>query len=168
MSETLVALLAQQNDLVNELIASEGEISEELEIKMKSLPEKVDSCQFVLSRFEMEQNYFAERAAYFADISKRFGKARDQITEYIKYSMESAGQTEVNGNDYTIKLRNNPPSVNIIDEALIPAGYMNEKVTKVVDKKRIKEDALIGVVVPGAEIKIGTSIKFTANKKGLK
>ncbi len=77
---------------------------------------------------------------------------------YLKTNMEACAIQEISCPLFSIKLRKNNPSVNVLDEALIPAEYMRKKVTESVDKSQILSDLKNGVFIPGVELKQGTRL----------
>jgi hypothetical protein len=88
-------------------------------------------------------------------------KEIERLDEYVTYVMEVDGVKELAGSDgLKIKLRNNPPSVVIIDEAQIPFEYREtvqpppvEKIVKAKIAKALKS----GVDVPGADLNISST-----------
>lgn len=82
------------------------------------------------------------------------------LREYLKSNMERCGISEITANDktFSIKLRQNPESVKVDDEAAIPAAYFVEKVTKSVDKAAIKAAIKSGAEVPGCHVERGTRV----------
>lgn len=71
----------------------------------------------------------------------------------VRYMSETAC-TELFTDLYTVKLRKNPPAVEITDEAIIPAAYRKVvvKETESIDKKAIAEAIKNGALVDGATI----------------
>lgn len=71
----------------------------------------------------------------------------------VRYMSETAC-TELFTDLYTVKLRKNPPSVEITDEAIIPAAYRKVvvKETETIDKKAIAEALKHGNLVDGANL----------------
>lgn len=53
---------------------------------------------------------------------------------------------------HTLKVRTNPPSVQVTDEALIPEAYWRVKEVKSVDKVTLKEDLKSGAIVDGCAL----------------
>ena len=60
-----------------------------------------------------------------------------------------------------VTLKNNPPSVKINDEELIPDKFKKEKVSITIDKTLIKSAIQLGEEVPGAEIVINKTLLIT-------
>ena len=81
-----------------------------------------------------------------------------RLKEYTKECMELRGVKKLETDLGNISIRKSPPSVNVIDENLIPLEYIETKQVMSIDKKLILSDLKDGLVIPGAEIKQGTSL----------
>lgn len=79
---------------------------------------------------------------------------------YLKTNMEACAIQEISCPLFSIKLRKNNPSVNVVDEALVPAEYMRQKTTESLDKIQILSDLKNGVFIPGVELKQGTRLEI--------
>lgn len=80
-------------------------------------------------------------------------KSRAQrIHDAVKRYMEMVGTSEIVTDLYTVKVRRNPPKVEITDELVIHKEYKREVVEYKVDKKAIAEALKAGVVVDGARL----------------
>lgn len=78
----------------------------------------------------------------------------ERFKKYLGYNMEATGITRIDSPYFTVALRNNPPSVNVYDEAQVPDEYMVQPETppKKPDKKKIADDLKQGVVIEGCEL----------------
>ena len=81
-----------------------------------------------------------------------------RLKEYTKESMEDRGVKKLETSLGNISIRKTPPSVNVLDENLIPLEYIETKQVMSIDKKLILGDLKDGLVIPGVEIKQGTSL----------
>ena len=75
-----------------------------------------------------------------------------RLQESVQRYMEMAGNTEIVTDLYTVKLRKNPPKVDITDELVIHKEYKREVIEYKLDKKAIAEALKAGVVVDGARL----------------
>ena len=98
----------------------------------------------------MQSSYLAARQSWERTV--------DRLEEYVKSTMEHAGKKELEGDGLKIKLKSNPPSVVIVDEAQIPWDYKETvqppPVEKIV-KAKIAKALKAGIDVPGADLNIG-------------
>jgi len=172
MSETLNSLMAAQHELLEALVASDGELSAEMESKLAqlevSVPAKLDSYYLIMERLDSEAAYFKSRAEEFAMAAKQMGSAKERLKDNLKFHMQSNALKELAGVDYKFTLSNSKPSVLIHNEELIPKEYCKEVVMVKIDKDKIREDLSLGVPVAGASLVEGVSLRSSINKSNKK
>lgn len=78
------------------------------------------------------------------------------MKDYLLRNMERTGITSIECPQFKISLRNNPESVQIVDESLIPTQFLTEVVEIKVDKKAIKEAG----GCPGVELVRNKSVQI--------
>ena len=76
----------------------------------------------------------------------------ERLENAVKRHMEMLDVKEVVTDLYTLKLRKNPPKVEILDEIMIAKEYLVEKTTYSADKKAIADALKNGVPVDGARL----------------
>ena len=87
---------------------------------------------------------------------------QDSIKEFLFTQLESMGMTEIKTNIATIKKVNNPPSVSIADESVIPAKYLTiVPESYKISKTEIAKDLKAGVEVPGATLQTSRRWKIS-------
>jgi len=77
------------------------------------------------------------------------------MKSYLLNNMQASGITEISCPLYTIKPRQNPPAIQILDESKIPDEYKSEIIVIKVDKKSISEDLKAGKIILGAALTRG-------------
>lgn len=78
---------------------------------------------------------------------------QDSVKEFLFSQLESMGMTEFKTNIATIKKVNNPPSVLVEDEKVIPAKYLTiVPESYKVSKTEIAKDLKAGIEVKGATL----------------
>lgn len=80
--------------------------------------------------------------------------------EYLKRSMEATNTQEIDGTVLKLKIKKNPPSVEVFDEALVPETYKKTKTVVTVDKTAIKEALKQGIGVDGTKVIQGTRLEI--------
>ena len=83
-----------------------------------------------------------------------------RMRQYLKTSMEVTGTKEIDGVTVKLKIKTNPPRVDIINEALIPPQYKKIKTVESIDKAAIKASWEAGVGVDGTEVKRDTRLEI--------
>jgi hypothetical protein len=85
--------------------------------------------------------------------AKKIGTSAETLTAYLKFNMEKTGLLDpIKCPEFAISLRNNPPSLVIDNDSLIPDMYVVTKEVKSFDKNAIKKDILDGFDVEGARV----------------
>ena len=109
----------------------------------------------------LKEQIAARETAYIKEINR--------LQDYLKINMERCKIKEINCPYFTIKLKINPPSTDILDESQIPEQYMRTReIVKTEikpDKNAIKEEVLkTGVQIPGAFVTQKTQVKISIDK----
>ena len=96
----------------------------------------------------------AAAAKRMADRAKATAARADGLLDYARTMMQATGVGEVATDEWAAKLAKKPPSVKVIDAALIPPAYMRqpEPPPPQPDKKAIAEALKTGAQVPGCEL----------------
>jgi hypothetical protein len=102
---------------------------------------QADACKAEIDRLTLRKRHF-ERVS-------------EQVREYVLRVIEATGEKKLEGRTLTFSLRECPASVQIVDQAAIPADYKRETITFLIDKTAIKKAILAGQEVPGADLQIG-------------
>lgn len=156
----LYELSTQYKQLVDILEAAQsGEEVVDLEVIKDTLDaigdaieEKADS----IARIMAELNSVELAISTELDrLSKRAGtikKQKESLKSYLMAAMETAGKEKFKTNFYSYSIRNNAPSVQILDESLIPSGCLRTKTETSPDKKLIADLLKSGVQVEGCQL----------------
>jgi hypothetical protein len=135
-------------------------ISAEIDAQIEAQIRKVTGIHafraHALSRIElcnrMQATFLASRLSWERTV--------ERLEEYVKSTMEHAGMKELEGDGLKIKLKANPPSVVITDEALIPWEFRETvqppPVEKII-KEKIRKALKAGIDVPGADLNISST-----------
>lgn len=92
------------------------------------------------------------------DMKATTQKRTEWLKNYLKSSMELMGEKELTFGVHSAKIVNNPPSVQILDEAEVPSEFKKEIIETRIDKTAIKEAIKGGAVVPGATLTQATRL----------
>ncbi len=106
-----------------------------------------------IKNLEAEQEAIAKAKNSMAVREKIILAKIDSLTNYLQSNIERTGLLDpIKIPEFTIKLKNNPVSVVIDDENLIPDLYIVTKEVKTFDKIAIKKDIQDGFEVEGARL----------------
>lgn len=158
------SLIALSADLETSLIESSGEITEQIETMLAKIAKKVDGSVFVLERFEKIAEHYNEKADKLLSIAIAAQRANDRLKEYIKHAMELQGTIDLEGDDFRFRITKAPPSVKITNQDEIPEEFINSKVVKTPDKKRIAKAIEDGGDVPGAKLEYSVGLRVYPRK----
>lgn len=134
-------------DLLNEIEELEGELTPELEERLKineaNMAKKMEGyCKLILW-YDTQILAAKEETERLRKLIKRAERSQ----EWMKGAM--LDKPKVSAGTYTVGTRKST-AVNIIDESAIPARYASEVVAVKIDKTAIKDAIKNGEEVPGA------------------
>lgn len=138
LRETLVATYGDDVDLIRDCI--EGETS---------LHEAISRTTLELAAVEGEKEGISIAVAKLKERLKRYANRVEGIREAIFVAMEIAELSSLKTPAATLSVRPAPPSVEITDQAAIPAIFMRV-LDPVPDKNAIKDALKSGEAIPGA------------------
>lgn len=95
------------------------------------------------------------------EVLRQYEQTEEEMKEAIKMGMEQLNLKSLDFINQKVTLKNNPPSVKINDEELIPEKFKKEKVSIVIDKTAIKKAIQDGEEVIGAELVVGKTLLIT-------
>jgi len=148
-----------------------------LEIRLDEEPEADEDLLNQISNLEMEfyskiewlaklvRNEDAEakklktEADFFADKAKAAKNRMERTKMFIKALMEAKGDKKIQGEHLTIAIQKNPPSVDVVDEKVIPASFWIAQ-DPVLDKKSILGCLKDGSEIPGCTLKQTESLRI--------
>lgn len=154
-------LLEAMDDAIN---PDTGEVDPRFEAYLESLgfalERKVEVYAAVNDRLRAE-------ADALADLGRRYGKRAGvregqakRLRERLKIELERLGRDKVKTPTATAAIQKNPASVDltVLDESELPDEYV--VVTRSADIAKIKAALQTGVVLPFAELRHGTHLRF--------
>jgi hypothetical protein len=131
---------------------------EKLELALEAKVENIVKFCATLGAFTAAAKAEEERIS----ARRRTAEARvAKLKAYMKQCLEQAERTEVIAGTHKVTIQNNPPSVEIETEWLIPPRY-NVIIPESfrIDKKAIADALKKGEEVPGAKLVRGTSLRI--------
>lgn len=87
-------------------------------------------------------------------------KLVQRVTDYLLFSMNIAGATEIETSIGKWKIQKNPPKVNILDEAKVPARFLIEQAPKIDRTAILQEYRQTGELFDGVEIVRTDGVRF--------
>jgi hypothetical protein len=164
-SLTLFEIAKEYRHITDVLMDSgvdEQTLTDTLEAESWDLELKAQNYGFVIRNLEATAASIKEAEAAMAARRKALEKRAMHLQERLKTGMEIAGVSELSCPYFSIKIKKNPPAIDIWDEKQIPQKYLVQAPPPPpsIDKKAIKADIDAGVDVPGAMKVQGTRIEI--------
>jgi len=131
----------ESDALVDTLEALQGEIEE-----------KAENIAKLVKNLEADAKIIKEEEQRLAERRRAIEAKVERLKAYLQEQLEVAGLQKVKRPTITVAIQNNPPSVEIADEKLIPSEFMIPQPAKI-DKKAILERLKNGEEIPGCSIK---------------
>lgn len=136
--------VAEMEDLDSETLRDTlDSISDEIE-------NKVINIGFIIKEKKADIKTIQDAMKELAEKKQSIEKSIDSLQCYAHDSMKLTGVNKAKTPLVSIWIQNNPPSVNVTDESMIPKSFFIEQEPKL-DKKQLKEELKHGEI-PGAEL----------------
>jgi hypothetical protein len=132
-----------------------GRIKDEAKDKQLAVAAYIKNIEAEIKSMEKYQDEMQERVV-------KFSNKASKLKDYLKYSLDSLGLEKVEGIEFDISIKKNPPSVLIEDESVLPAFFIKEEVSviKKIDKKLIAERLKQGEKVAGCDLVQNTRLEI--------
>ena len=144
--------LVDNPDVPTEMLEeSLNSIDDEIDTKAENIAKVIKSIESDVAGLKGEEKRLADRR-------KSLEGRIDNLKEYVEGSMRAVGKEKIRGKAFTLGIQRNAPSVDIIDEDVIPEQYFITK--KELSKKDILVALKKGEEVPGAAIKQTESLRI--------
>jgi len=158
---SLYELAADYRHALDELTASDDLPEQAIADTLEGLQGAVEEKALNVARYI--RNLEAEAAAI--DAAKQRMEARAKATanqakrlkDYLRHELERTG-LKPKASDLALSIQKNPPSVQINDQAHLPADYLETITTTRARKKEILEALKAGAVIPGAQLNQSTRL----------
>jgi hypothetical protein len=171
---SLYKIASEYQSLFSQLYDHEtGEINMEIQAQIDALePSAEKKCIAVTQWINSMRGDKREIEFLRSELLKREAAYDEEITwweRYLRTNMERLKITEVQCPYFTIRLKKNPYSTDILDESLIPERFMRTreiiKTEVKPDKNAIKDEVIkTGVQIPGASVQQKTKLEILTDK----
>ena len=145
-------------------ILSEGELTEEIEnslaINQNELQQKAIDYGYVIKSFESDINAIDSEIKRLQGLKTARNNAIKRMKDSVLEAMQIYGIEKVESPTLKLSIRNNPESVNLVNEYQIPDKFKKEKVTVTISKSEIKKALQDGEDVPGATLERSQTIQI--------
>jgi len=160
---SLYNIAQEHRALVDRLMDTQDDeqaIADTIDAESYPLELKAQNVAYAIKNLEAMADAIKNAEKEMADRRKAIEKRAANLREYTKTCLEVAGVQKVECPHFELTIKKNPASVDIFEEALIPAKFMRqpEPPPPAPDKKAIAEAIKAGEDVPGAILTQGTRL----------
>ncbi len=154
----------QYSEILMDLYDENGEVNQtalaKLEQNDAALEKKAIAIASFIKNMDAERQAIDEAKKAMSEREKRFKKRIDELEGYLLANMEKRDIKHISCPYFDIKLKKCPVSVEITDASLLPEEYTRVKTEILPDKIKIKDEMLVGVLVPGAALKTNMRLEI--------
>lgn len=166
---TLINLITDSSEIVNEIIANGGELTLELEQSLEQsnidLALKLDNYAYLWERLEVEATYWKAKADEFARVAKSVKTVNANLKSRLKFALVESKKSEMVGNDFKFKLAKTSGKLVVEDQSLIPKEFITTTIVESVDNAKLKEALKSGQEIEGASLVMTPSLRKYAAKR---
>ena len=161
---TLYALSAQYLDVLALLEDTDADadadaLEQQLDGIAGLLTQKADNIAALVQHIEGMAAMRKAEADRMRDLAVQDQKRAERLRSYLLRHMQALGTEKIDTARFKISVRTNPPSVQVVNEVLVPAQFIREVVTVSVDKRAIMEQVKTTGEIP-AGIDITRSVRL--------
>lgn len=144
--------LSQNYLAVQEMDLEEDVLRDTLDSIEEAIEDKAVNIAKWIRNLEADKKAFEEEEKRFKEKKQAADNRIKSLKLYLEDNMRLTGKTKFKAGFFSFAIQNNPPSVEVFDEALIPKQFLIAQPVKI-DRAGIKELLKAGEEVPGAELK---------------
>lgn len=135
------------------------DLQDTLESIEGALEEKLESYAMVIRNIESDVEGLKAEEKRLAERRKIMESGIKRMKENMQNAMSSTGEKKIKGEKFTFTVQKNPPSLNIVDDKVIPDEFITIETVRNIDKKALLAKAK-EQEVPGVEIRQGESLRI--------
>ena len=125
-----------------------------------AIEQKADGLMYVIRDLEVDVVGLKGEEARLKKKREVAERKIKRLKQYLQDNMETVGKTKFKTQLFSYNIQNNPASLKLTDEKLIPQKYYTVETSRKYDNKAIKDDLKAGKVINGAELKTSQSLRI--------
>jgi|SRR5690348_3761861 len=133
---------------------------EELESIKDNIKDKAVNVAAYIKNMEAEEMAILNAIKQMKERSECLSKKIESLKDYLLFNLVKCDVKEIRSSQFDIKIKKCPPSLLIHDEINIDDEYKTIKNVISIDKNKVKNDLLNGIIVPGAEVVINNRLEI--------
>ena len=151
--------LSQNYLAVQDMDLEPETLKDTLDSIAETFEDKAENIAKLIRNLEADKKAFDEEEKRFKDKKQTADNRIKSLKLYLEDNMRLTGKTKFKTGVFSFAIQNNPPSVEVFDEALIPKQFLIAQPVKI-DRAGIKELLKAGEEVPGAELKHSSGLRI--------
>ena len=165
--QSLFEIVAENHQLMSDVMANGGEVTEEIEKKLEALGTelvgKVDNYVELMGRLDSEIEHFKKKEMEMKNAKISIQNLQKKLKDNVLMAMDDMEKTEVQGDTFRIMISKTAGKTEYVEKE-IPDQYFNEIIEKKLNKKMIDEELKMGLDIPGVYHQPGRSIRKYTRK----
>jgi hypothetical protein len=151
--------LSDRIEQINELLENGAEgLEDTLEALDMAFEEKVESILKLWRSKKLEIEAIKAEEDRLAQRRKSLERESEWLFDYVEREMIRLGREKIKSSLFTVWLQMNAPSVQVVDESIIPPEYFETPAPRL-QKSKVLEAFKSGNLVPGVEIRQEKSLR---------
>lgn len=147
--------LSQAYQRILDLVEEGQEVEDTLESLTEAIEVKTENIAKVITSLEAQAEAIKEQEKRLNERRRSIEAQIVSLKQYVQRELRMCGLEKVKGQLFTIGIQKNPPSVEILNESLIPSEFIKTVTTTSVDKKllleALKEKDIAGAIIKQSE-----------------
>lgn len=135
LSESYVRVLA----LLDDKDADAAALDAELEQIAGAITQKADHIAALIAEFEGLVGVRKAEAQRLKERAETAQHKADRLRDYLLRHLQALGAEKISTEHFDIAVRTNPPSVEVLEQMLVPAEFIHTVTTTSVDKRAVLE-----------------------------
>lgn len=144
---------------VLEMAENGDDLADTLESLEDAIEVKAENTAKVIKQLEANAEMLANEAKRLSERKSAIENNVRNLKSYLQEQLEKCGKSKIKGEIFTVALQNNPQSVDVLDESLIPSTYFIQQAPKL-DRKELLTHLKAGEEIAGVTIKQTKSLRI--------
>ena len=151
--------LTQNYLQVLEIAENGDDLADTLEALEDAIEVKAENTAKVIKQLEANAEMLANESRRLSERKSAIENNVRNLKSYLQDQLDKCGKTKIKGEIFTVAIQNNPQSVDVLDESLIPSTYFIQQAPKL-DRKELLTHLKAGEEIAGVTIKQTKSLRI--------
>lgn len=151
--------LTQNYLQVLEIAENGDDLADTLEALEDAIEVKAENTAKVIKQLEANAEMLANESRRLSERKSAIENNVRNLKSYLQDQLDKCGKSKIKGEIFTVAIQNNPQSVDVLDESLIPSTYFIQQAPKL-DRKELLTHLKAGEEIAGVTIKQTKSLRI--------